>query len=60
MIFADIFVLAQRFGKGTLLRQSEVPDVGFDFGLLAQMMRTIGRFADDQIPLPPSDLTAAK
>lgn len=49
--FADVFVLAQRFGREALLDTAAVVDPGFDRVVIAQMMRTIDRFADDEIPL---------
>jgi hypothetical protein len=58
--FADVFVLAQRFDKEAMLRGASAMDAGFDPGVLGQMMRTLARFRDDEIPLPPSDLPAAK
>ena len=58
--FADVFVLAQRFGKEALLWQASALDAGFDTGVLAQMMGTIVRFDDDEIPLSPSGLVSAK
>jgi hypothetical protein len=58
--FADVYVLAQRFGKGPLQRHASELDAGFDTAVLAQMIRTIERFEDDEIPLPPSDLSQAK
>jgi len=39
-------MLAQRFGKDELL------DAGFDRPVLAQMLSTLSRFSDDEIPLP--------
>jgi Nucleotidyl transferase AbiEii toxin, Type IV TA system len=58
--FADVHVLAQRFGKDALLEQARSVDAGFDRDVLAQMMGTLGRFADDEIPLAASELPAAK
>lgn len=58
--FADVYVLVHRFGKQALLEQAAALDAGFDTGVLAQMMHTIGRFADDEIPLPLSELPKAK
>lgn len=58
--FADVFLLAQRFGKEVLLRRASTLDPGFDTTILAQMMGTMGRFNDDEIPLPASDLPRAK
>ena len=53
-------MLAQRFGKVALLEQAQVLDAGFDTHVLAQMMGTLGRFADDEIPLSAADLARAK
>ena len=49
--FADVFVLAERFGKEALIAEATADDAGFDRQVLADMMRTIARFADDEIPL---------
>lgn len=58
--FADVYALAQRFGKEALLNQAQVLDPGFDQQVLAQMISTLERFADDEIPLPMSDMPHAK
>lgn len=49
--FADVYVLAQRFGKGALLAEAATADPGFDEQVLAQMMTTLDRFADEEIPI---------
>lgn len=49
--FADIYVLTQRFGKAALIEQAQAFDAGFDLSVLAQMIRTIERFDDHEIPL---------
>jgi hypothetical protein len=58
--FADTYVLAQHFGKDALLEQARSLDAGFDLHVLAQMMGTLGRFADDEIPLATGDVPLAK
>lgn len=57
--FADVYVLAKRFEKEALLERAKAIDPGFDHGVLAQMMGTMGRFAADEIPLPAEDLPLA-
>ena len=57
--FADVYVLAQRFGKDALVEQAQTLDAGFDTDVLAQMMGTLGRFADDEIPLSPTAVARA-
>ncbi|HEU0286694.1 MAG TPA: nucleotidyl transferase AbiEii/AbiGii toxin family protein [Nocardioidaceae bacterium] len=54
--FADVYVLVQRFGKPMLLEQADDLDVGFDRAVLGQMMRTLDRFDDDEIPMPPDEI----
>lgn len=58
--FADVYVLAQRFGKDALLEQAQAVDAGFDLGVLAQMIQTIGRFDDSEIPLTREELPLAR
>jgi Nucleotidyl transferase AbiEii toxin, Type IV TA system len=48
--FADVFVLAQRFGEDALLTEAGAADPGFDEQVLAQMMWTLDRFSDEEIP----------
>jgi len=54
--FADVYVLVQRFGKAVLLEQADDLDVGFDRSVLGQMMRTLNRFDDDEIPMAPDQV----
>ncbi|RPF22547.1 nucleotidyl transferase AbiEii/AbiGii toxin family protein [Myceligenerans xiligouense] len=53
--FADVYVLAQRFGTDALLAQAEAEDPGFDRAILAQMIGSHQRFTDDEIPAPPGE-----
>ena len=50
--FADVLLLARRFGKDVLLARTAQIDAGFDIGTLASMIATLDRFADDEIPVP--------
>lgn len=58
--FADVFVLADRFGKEALLAEAAEGDMGFDREVLADMMGTFHRFADDEIPLPAEAIDDAR
>ncbi|TAK68541.1 MAG: hypothetical protein EPO13_10550 [Actinomycetota bacterium] len=58
--FADVYVLAQRFGKDTLIEQAQALDAGFDLAVLAQMIGTLGRFDDHEIPLGHDELPLAR
>ncbi|MGH3412059.1 MAG: nucleotidyl transferase AbiEii/AbiGii toxin family protein [Marmoricola sp.] len=49
--FADVYVLADRFGTQALIEEAQALDAGFDLEVLAQMIGTITRFDDDEIPL---------
>ena len=50
--FADVYVLARRFGKHVLLARAAQIDAGFDAAVLAGMIATLDRFTDSEIPLP--------
>ena len=50
--FVDVRLLAQRFGKDVLLARAAQIDAGFDTRILADMIVTLDRFADDEIPVP--------
>ncbi len=54
--FADVYVLVQRFGKEALVKEAQALDAGFDVAVLGQMLRTISRFEEDEIPLPQDEL----
>ena len=51
--FADVFVLAQRFGKDALIDQAAQIDLGFDKRVLGQMLMALDRFGDDALPADP-------
>ena len=51
-------LLALRFGKDVLLARAAQIDSGFDIGILASMIATLDRFADDQIPVPEGSSVA--
>jgi predicted nucleotidyltransferase component of viral defense system len=60
--FADVYVLARRFGKETLLARAARINAGFDQRVLAEMLTTLDRFTDAEIPVSgdtmPADLRA--
>ena len=56
--FADVHVLAQRFGKDILLARAAQIDIGFDAEVLAGMFATLDRFTDDEIPVPEGSSAA--
>ncbi len=58
--FADVYVLAQRFGKNALIEQAQALDAGFDLDVLAQMIGTLNRFDDHEIPLSREKLPIAR
>jgi hypothetical protein len=49
--FADVYVLAARYGTDRLLELASAVDTGFDRGVLATMLDSLARFADDEIPV---------
>lgn len=58
--FADVFALADRFGKEALLAEAAEADAGFDRKVLADMLGTLNRFADGEIPLPAEVIDDAR
>ncbi len=60
--FADVYVLARLFGKDVLLARAAQIDAGFDVRVLADMIATLNRFTDDELPSPdgssPAELRA--
>ena len=56
--FADVYVLARRFGKDVLLARAAQIDAGFDAKVLAGMFATLDRFTDDEIPVPDGSSAA--
>jgi predicted nucleotidyltransferase component of viral defense system len=56
--FADVYVLAHRFGKDILLARAAQIDAGFDAKVLADMISTLDRFTDDEIPVPEGSSAA--
>lgn len=49
--FADIFVLAKRYPVDLILESAAQVDAGFDPTILANMLGTLGRFDDSDIPV---------
>jgi predicted nucleotidyltransferase component of viral defense system len=56
--FADVYVLAHRFGKDVLLARAAQIDAGFDPKVLADMIATLDRFTDHELPVPDGSSTA--
>jgi hypothetical protein len=50
--------LADRFGKGVLLARAAQIDAGFDSTVLADMIATLERFTDDELPVPDGSSAA--
>lgn len=58
--FADVYVLAPRFGREVLLEYAAEIDLGFDRAVLATMMGSLDRFSDDELPVAPDDVVAVR
>jgi hypothetical protein len=57
--FTDVYVLVRRFGKDVMLARATQIDAGFDTKVLADMIATLSRFTDNEIPVP-EDSSAAE
>lgn len=49
--FTDVYALAQRYGKELLIARAAEVDLGFDTAVFAQMLGTLSRFDDDELPV---------
>ena len=58
--FVDVYLLARRFPKDVLLARAAEVDAGFDTKVLADMIATLTRFADAEIPLPGEPVSALR
>lgn len=54
--FADVHLLAERFGKEALLAEATAADPGFDIAVLIQMMGSLDQFDDDEFPTDPEEV----
>ena len=58
--FVDVYLLAQRFPKDLLLARAAEVDAGFDTLVLAEMIATLARFTDADMPLPGESVPALR
>jgi hypothetical protein len=52
--FADVFVLAQHFSKELLIVRASEIEISFQIDVLVQMMRSVIRFSDSELPIDES------
>jgi hypothetical protein len=53
--FADVYELAQRYGRDQLLAWAAADDRGFDMRVFADMLNSIDRLTDEDLPVDPSN-----
>jgi hypothetical protein len=58
--FADVHDLAQRYGRDRLLQWAAEDDPGFDRQVFADMLATIDRLTDTDLPVSPRQATALR
>jgi hypothetical protein len=58
--FVDVFALSKRYSKQGLLREAVAVDAGFDPSVLAEMFRTLNRYADADLPVNTGDAPALR
>jgi hypothetical protein len=58
--FVDVYLLAQRFPKSLLLARAAEIDAGFDVLVFADMIATLARFTDTDMPLPDQPVSALR
>ena len=55
--FADVYTLAQRYTKLRLLARAAGIEGGFDLTIFADMLDTLSRFTDADIPVSPDEVS---
>jgi hypothetical protein len=55
--FTDVYALVQRYGKQLLLARAAEVDMGFDMAVFAQMLGTLSRFEDGELPFPSGQVS---
>jgi Nucleotidyl transferase AbiEii toxin, Type IV TA system len=58
--FADVFDLARRYGTRLLLERAAEVDPGFDRRVFVDMLRSLARFTDDELPVPADEVAALR
>lgn len=58
--FADVYVLAQRYGKHVLLERAAALDQGLNPTVLGQFMSSLSRYDDANIPVRPEQVAALR
>lgn len=58
--FADVYALARRYGRDRLLDWAAADDSGFDQQIFADMLASIGRFADEDLPVDAQKASALR
>lgn len=58
--FADVHDLAQRYGRDRLLQWAAEDDPGFDRQVFADMLESIDRLTDTDLPVSPRQATALR
>ena len=58
--FTDVFELARQFDRRLILDRATEVDLGIEPEILATMMRTLSRFADDELPVEESRVAAVR
>ncbi len=55
--FTDVHALARIYGKEQLLSWAAAADAGFDRPVFADMLDTLRRFADQDLPIPATEIS---
>ena len=58
--FADVFELSQHFSKEDLLADASEVDRGFDRHIFAEMLRSLARFSDADLPAPEAHMASMR
>jgi len=58
--FADVYVLARRYGRDRLLEWAAADDPGFDLQIFVDMLASLDRLADEDLPVDSRNAPALR
>jgi nucleotidyltransferase AbiEii toxin of type IV toxin-antitoxin system len=58
--FVDVYLLAKHFSKEVLVARAAEIDPGFNLDIFLDMLGTLGRFSDPEIPIPDKQVDAVR
>jgi Nucleotidyl transferase AbiEii toxin, Type IV TA system len=58
--FTDVYALARRYGRETLLQWAAASDAGFDLQVFAEMVTSLDRLSDEDLPIDTAQIPSVR